>query len=305
MNKNFITKIEIDKLWDRYKVSWDLNSDVNILIGKNGTGKSTILDLIQEELKRGIWMEGSDYNTNISCSSEIKIIFQKLETQDYPKYISINTFDMELNNKKAIENYENNTLVKTELDVILYELIRDFKLLQLKLKNKVEKENNEIDKKITNLISNSSENKDDLLNLKKLVQEKKEKVKLIYSSKDKFESIMNNLFANTNKVLELDEDNSIVFRCEDIIISPYQLSSGEKQILMTFLKILLQEDKSFTLLMDEPEVSLHVEWQKNFIDNLISLNPNMQIIIATHSPAIVSQGWQDKIINTSDIVSKI
>ena len=47
----FIERIEIKGLWNRYDVDWQLNPDVNILVGENGTGKSTILDIIVESSK--------------------------------------------------------------------------------------------------------------------------------------------------------------------------------------------------------------------------------------------------------------
>ena len=53
--------------------------------------------------------------------------------------------------------------------------------------------------------------------------------------------------------------------------------------------------------MDEPEVSLHIEWQKQLIDLCLELNPNVQIILTTHSPAVVMNGWVDAVTEVSDI----
>jgi len=68
------------------------------------------------------------------------------------------------------------------------------------------------------------------------------------------------------------------------------LSSGEKQLVIILLTALIQEDKHFVLFMDEPENSLHTDWQEKLIENIRSLNNNAQIIIATHSPSIVLDG---------------
>ena len=46
----YIECIEIKGLWGRYDVDWQLHSDVNILVGENGTGKTTILKLASEML---------------------------------------------------------------------------------------------------------------------------------------------------------------------------------------------------------------------------------------------------------------
>jgi len=53
--------------------------------------------------------------------------------------------------------------------------------------------------------------------------------------------------------------------------------------------------------MDEPEVSLHIEWQKRLIGLILSLNPNVQVILTTHSPAVVMDGWLDKVTEVDEI----
>lgn len=40
-------------------------------------------------------------------------------------------------------------------------------------------------------------------------------------------------------------------------------------------------------IVDEPELSLHVEWQELFVDTLRAANPKVQLILATHSPSII------------------
>ena len=57
--------------------------------------------------------------------------------------------------------------------------------------------------------------------------------------------------------------------------------------------------------MDEPEISLHIEWQYNLIDYIRMLNPKAQLVISTHSPSIFGQGWGDKVKYMNDIVRKI
>ena len=48
-------------------------------------------------------------------------------------------------------------------------------------------------------------------------------------------------------------------------------------------------------------MSLHVEWQKRLIDIVLEMNPNVQIILTTHSPAVVMNGWVDSVTEVSDI----
>ena len=84
-------------------------------------------------------------------------------------------------------------------------------------------------------------------------------------------------------------------------LAPYQLSSGEKQMLVILLTVLVEDNKDYVLFMDEPEVSLHIDWQKRLIDLILELNPNVQIILATHSPAVIMNGWIDRVTEVTDI----
>ena len=106
---------------------------------------------------------------------------------------------------------------------------------------------------------------------------------------------INKLFENTNKKIEIDFSNRIVFNSETETIQLEQLSSGEKQLLLILFKVFLMDEKPYVLLMDEPEISLHISWQQDLIKTIRTLNPNCQLIIATHSPSIFGKGWGDKI----------
>jgi len=79
------------------------------------------------------------------------------------------------------------------------------------------------------------------------------------------------------------------------------LSSGEKQLLILLIETLLQKEEPFVFLADEPELSLHVEWQAKVISSIKILNPRSQVIVATHSPEIAG-GWKGKIIDMEDII---
>lgn len=68
-----------------------------------------------------------------------------------------------------------------------------------------------------------------------------------------------------------------------------KLSSGEKQLLVILGEALLQNGQPTVYIADEPELSLHVEWQEALVPNIKKLNPSAQIIFATHSPDIVGE----------------
>lgn len=80
-----------------------------------------------------------------------------------------------------------------------------------------------------------------------------------------------------------------------------QLSSGEKQMLLILTTVFLQEEKPNILLMDEPEISLHISWQEQLIVMLRKMNPHCQLILTTHSPSIFVNGWEDKIVFMEDL----
>jgi predicted ATPase len=80
-----------------------------------------------------------------------------------------------------------------------------------------------------------------------------------------------------------------------------KLSSGEKQLLILFIEALLQRQQPYIFLADEPELSLHISWQRNIISAIRSINPNAQIIVATHSPEIAGK-FRDRILDMEDIL---
>jgi predicted ATPase len=118
--------------------------------------------------------------------------------------------------------------------------------------------------------------------------------------KARFQDMLDDLFAETGKRIVRTE-NEIRFTQIGEMLTPYQLSSGEKQMLVILLTVLVEDDQPYVLFMDEPEVSLHIEWQKRLIDLIMELNPNVQIILTTHSPAVVMNGWVDQVTEVSDI----
>ena len=87
-----------------------------------------------------------------------------------------------------------------------------------------------------------------------------------------------------------------------ILVNNFKMKMIRKLAFKIILMTVLLQDGDFTvLLMDEPEVSLHIEWQQELIETIRRLNPNVQIILTTHSPAIIMNGWMDKVTEVGDI----
>lgn len=75
-------------------------------------------------------------------------------------------------------------------------------------------------------------------------------------------------------------------------------------MLLILTTVFLQEEKPNVLLMDEPEISLHISWQDRLIELIRELNPKCQLILTTHSPNIFANGWEDKIVFIQNLESK-
>ena len=136
--------------------------------------------------------------------------------------------------------------------------------------------------------------------LQKATPEAAEEAQRISQPKRKFQDLIDDLFSETGKKIVRTE-NEIRFEQIGETLMPYQLSSGEKQMLVILLTVLIEDGQNYVLFMDAPEVSLHVEWQKRLIDLILELNPNVQIILTTHSPAVIMNGWLDNVTEVSEI----
>ena len=84
-------------------------------------------------------------------------------------------------------------------------------------------------------------------------------------------------------------------------INMESLSSGEKQLLILFVETILQRNQRYIFLTDEPEISLHISWQRKIIPAIRKLNPKAQVIVATHSPEVAAR-YRDSIIDMEKII---
>jgi len=282
--KIILKNIDIRNINGNKNISWEVDKDINILIGKNGTGKSTILKIIDAYFnsKNDILNKYRDPDITITINKQ----YTKDKSKDYilkgnsKKYqdieiVMIDTFDMECDNKHHI----------SPLDKLLDELLKRFDNYQVNLKKQFDDKNKPIQEKIDEIMSSDGDNFEEA---KKLYDSKKLLENEVYSALKVFEDILNSMLLDTNKSVNLNNKSiSLTINTKNSEIEVKELSSGEKQILIIFLTILLKENKPYILLMDEPEISLHVQWQADFIDNIKKLNNSIQIILVTHNPLIM------------------
>lgn len=267
---DYIKQIEIDSLWSgKHHIVWNLDRQVNILSGINGVGKSTILNKVVKGLAAG-----GEYPSHM-----LKGVRLKVEPEDakWIRFDLVRSIDRPLLNIEALSKMNVGVAtLATELDVQLYQLQRKFLDYQVNIGNRI----------ITALQGGGAD--------------AAAQATLIAEPKKRFQDLIDDLFSTTGKKI-LRTENEIRFIQIGETLLPYQLSSGEKQMLAILLTVLVEDNRPYVLFMDEPEVSLHIDWQQRLIDSVLELNPNVQIILATHSPAVIMNGWADRVTEVSDI----
>ncbi len=263
-----IVQIEIESLWSNTKhIMWNLDPKVNILSGINGVGKSTILNKVVRGLS-----QGGEFPSHMLKGVHIKV---SPEDARWIRYDIIRSFDRPLMGSDTVNRIVD-APVATELDWQLYQLQRKYLDYQVNIGNRIIEvlQNGDADGAV--------------------------KAQEISAPKKKFQDLLDKLFAETGKQL-VRTSNEILFSQMGERLTPYQLSSGEKQMLAILLTVLIEDRQHYVLFMDEPEVSLHVDWQQKLIEMILELNPNVQIVLTTHSPAVIMNGWMDKVTEVSDI----
>lgn len=90
------------------------------------------------------------------------------------------------------------------------------------------------------------------------------------------------ILVNSNGLLEVELSNKKK-------IAWFDLSKGEKTLLCLLLNTYIYRDYGILYLLDEPEQSLHIDWQEMLLESLIELAPKCKFIIATHSPSVIGR----------------
>ena len=125
----------------------------------------------------------------------------------------------------------------------------------------------------------------------KLSQEYQNKVSLLREPIRRMESIISGFFKESGKELIVAADGELVINLSNgKKANIYQLSSGEKQIIIMIAHLIFYEDRKQpgVFIIDEPELSLHLAWQELFVESIQQASPKTQFILATHSPAIIA-----------------
>lgn len=126
---------------------------------------------------------------------------------------------------------------------------------------------------------------------------KKQKIELEKPLND-FLKVINDFYdtGHYGKKIDFSNDGNSILIQKNIdnsekILCEYDLSSGEKQIFILLANLVINlsnETQEGIYIIDEPELSLHMEWQMKLVDSIFKINPKVQLIFATHSPDIIS-----------------
>ena len=253
----------------------EFNSELNILVGENGTGKTTILEIIYNALSGNIDYFLKDNNfKNIQLELNDNLVVKFLNNKE----IYINDEKIDFNNeffsKKKVLYFPTEVVFKN------YEIFGPTKLQMedrdiILNSDKMSKELKQF------LINQKYQDLNDIANGNIKNANRIEKFKKIYND-----------FLNDKEFIGVDNDSfEPIFELKDTKekITIDKLSSGEKQIFYKGGSLLQYgENKEIIVLIDEPESSMHPEWQQKILQFYRRVNPTAQFIFATHSPHIVS-----------------
>ena len=114
-------------------------------------------------------------------------------------------------------------------------------------------------------------------------------LEVLYNKMHNFVSITNEYLAD--KQIELDITKGVSIRVPSGELDPTLLSSGEQHLLLLFLNVFASSEESRLFIIDEPELSLNVKWQRQLVDSLLELTDNSecQFLLATHSIELLSK----------------
>jgi AAA domain, putative AbiEii toxin, Type IV TA system/AAA domain len=116
------------------------------------------------------------------------------------------------------------------------------------------------------------------------IEDVETKVEFIRNPRSEFTRILSDMLSKGKDIRLGERDIQAFANGDDIGLE--NLSSGEKQLLRICVDVLLADGEP--VLIDEPELSMHIDWQRKLIPALRDIAPKSQLIIATHSPEIMA-----------------
>ncbi len=262
-----------------------LNRELLFNINENFLGyEEEKVESYLTEIKNGIKTKYIDYIT------------ERYEYDNMLKNILINSL---LDNTFNIEDLYNK-IKRTDLDTIIKELqltIDNFYIRENKKNDYIETVNKILNKQIPRKNTELNNLVLELYRIydiyEKYNEYKKNNIKKI-NDLEKYINIINDFIYDdeTGKKIAINKYGDIGFltKCNSNQVDIEKLSSGEKQLLIIFYKLIFNyKNGILTFIIDEPEISLHLIWQRVFIDKVLQSRQDIQVLIATHSPEIINR----------------
>ena len=305
-----IKSIEVNDYFGRGDFEWTLDPEVNILGGKNGSGKSSLFKLCY------LMLASKDIDDTLDDMFKKLFKLAKMTlsngwtlTWNHPNRFSAISIGVEggaiaTTESAYIADATGNRHNFEELkQLINVQMINSFKqhaskatqyaqqpktqpldnptILDLLIKDQIDLRNKYFARAMEDFIDEENDEKR---------IEYVKTYKRIYSSLSHFLQGYDNLpksdFAFTK--------NGNKFGYE-------HLSMGEKQILLLLLMVGNTNQEPCIFFMDEPDLSMHIDWKEILVEELHNLNPNMQIILSTHAPSVIT-GWQDRVKEVDQLI---
>jgi predicted ATPase len=137
----------------------------------------------------------------------------------------------------------------------------------------------------------NSRQADRIFNQIELLDEYVTKRATLHQPIDRFLALANEFLKQTKKKVKVSPRGNLRVSINDAEVDHplFALSSGERQLVVMLAHLSLNKRlaESGVFIVDEPELSLHISWQEQFVDAIQKANPKVQLILATHAPAII------------------
>lgn len=294
----YIEKIEVKDFFNTGNLVWHLNQHVNILGGKNGSGKSTLFKACfcalsdpQGMNKLNALMSPIAKSMTITMSDGSKILWQRNENGEtvfpltFPvrfqeplvKIIEVDGTEIALSElQKQVDVHLIDSFEQHLSKAIKYNQqpqsapLNGPSMLDLLIKDQIELRNADFSLVMEKYADEPSENAQD-------------HSQYLQQYKQLYDVLMSFLTDYDDK-----PKSNFEFRKGGISFGYEHLSMGEKQILLLLLMVSNTRGNDCIFFMDEPDLSMHIDWKEKLVTALHKMNPKMQIILSTHAPSVIT-----------------
>lgn len=292
-----LNKIKIENFIDIQPASFetDIPADVTVLVGKNGCGKSILLEQIAYSVNRQISPQLNEVRLTMDkfgnsfietkCEAHFdKGMFGVAFTRDQNKTLITYNMDLKNDNGKILYFPPSRDIRKpnTRKDIKNFDFTSKVCVLDAALSTNFE----------STLVSIGDRH----------IQAEYHQMGTVPETViiDRIKSAFNKLLPNISLIGTYGHEFLAEKNGQKFSIS--NLSHGEKQALLLFSFIAKEPNLDNSIvIIDEPDIGLSKSLRENLVPSLKELNSNMQIIVATHSQEIINSVPSENVIILSDL----